>query len=139
MILGLELGGDDYVTKPFSPARAGGARQGGAAPHGSAAAGAADGAEPLRRGPLDMDVTRHRCTWDGRELVLTVTEFELLRGLLGSPGRVYSRAELVERLAGISTSPSAPSTRTSGAAQEARDAGADPIETVYGVGYRLRE
>ena len=76
-----------------------------------------------------------------RELVLTVTEFALLRSAAGLAGRVYSRAELVERAYGAaSTSPSAPSTATSGGcARSSAKRGADPIETVYGVGYRLRE
>ena len=140
-VIGLEIGGDDYVTKPFSPrelvARVKAVLRRMEAPP----PGAADGAEPLRRGPLEVDVTRHRCTWDGRELVLTATEFELLRSLMGSPGRVYSRAELVERAWGgdLHVTERTVDSHVRRLRQKFSDAGADPIETVYGVGYRLRE
>jgi two-component system OmpR family response regulator len=139
-VIGLEIGGDDYVTKPFSPrelvARVKAVLRRIEAPP----PGAAD-AEPLRRGPLEVDVARHRCTWNGRELVLTATEFELVRSLMGSAGRVYSRAELVERAWGgdLHVTERTIDSHVRRLRQKFSEAGADPIETVYGVGYRLRE
>jgi two-component system OmpR family response regulator len=139
-VIGLEIGGDDYLTKPFSPrelvARVKAVLRRVEVPPSGAAE-----EQPLRRGRLEVDVARHRCTWDGRELVLTATEFELLRSLMGSAGRVYSRAELVERAWGgdLHVTERTIDSHVRRLRQKFSDAGADPIETVYGVGYRLRE
>ena len=51
-------------------------------------------------GALEMDLGRHRCLWMQKEVILTVTEFALLQSMLGSPGRVFSRGELVDRAYG---------------------------------------
>lgn len=140
-VIGLEIGGDDYVTKPFSPRELVARVKAVLRRMAAAPPGADESTEPLRRGPLEVDVARHRCTWDGRELVLTATEFELLRSLLGAPGRVYSRAELVERAWGgdLHVTERTIDSHVRRLRQKFSDAGADPIETVYGVGYRLRE
>lgn len=95
-VLGLELGADDYVTKPFSP-RALVARvravlrraQGGLIP-----------ADVLRGGDVVLDREAHQVTVGGREVDLTPTEFDLLKVLMTTPGRVFTRAELIDRVLG---------------------------------------
>jgi two-component system, OmpR family, response regulator len=140
-VLGLELGGDDYVSKPFSPrellARVAAVLRRAA----SSEAVASDGDARIEHGELRMDLERHRCEQGGRELTLTVTEFGLLRALLSAPGRVLTRAQLVERGYGDGhyISDRTVDSHIRRLRKKLADAGADPIETVYGVGYRLRE
>ena len=95
-VLGLELGADDYVTKPFSPrtlvarVRAVLRRaQGGPTP-----------AVVLRAGDVVLDREAHRVTVGGREVDLTPTEFALLEVLMSAPGRVFTRSELLDRVLG---------------------------------------
>ncbi len=137
-VLGLELGADDYLSKSFSPrellarVRAVLRRLREPAPATAVA---------LRRGPLAMDLARHRCSWDGREVVLTVTEFALLQALLGAPGKVFSRDELVDLAwgRGHAITDRTIDSHVRRIRQKLAAVGADPIETVYGIGYRLRE
>ncbi|MDR7277084.1 response regulator transcription factor [Catenuloplanes atrovinosus] len=131
-ILGLELGGDDYVTKPFSPrelvarVRALVRR----------AAGPGDGAAVRTLGPVALDPQRRLVTVAGRPLSLTQTEFDLLGHLLRRPGRVFTREEL---LAGVWGYASPDGTRTVDVhvAQVRAKLGdaAGVIRTVRGVGY----
>jgi DNA-binding response OmpR family regulator len=87
-----------------------------------------------------LDVVRHTCEVNGRELSLTVTEFELLRALLESPGRVLSRAQLVELAYGSGHYISDRTVDSHVRRLRAKLAeAASLIETVYGVGYRLSE
>lgn len=137
-VLGLELGADDYLSKPFSPrellARVRAVLRRLREPPVAAP-------ELLRRGPLEMDLGRHRCTWDDREVVLTVTEFALLRALLAAPGRVFTRDDLVDRAwgPGHAITDRTIDSHVRRIRQKLAAVGADPVETVYGVGYRLRE
>ena len=144
-VLGLELGGDDYLTKPFSPrelsARVAAVLRRGRASQLPADPRAATRAEPaLRHGKVVLDRGRHQCWVGGRELVLTVSEFELFRVLLEAPGRVFSRAQLVEQAYGAGHYIS---DRTVDShirrLRQKLDTQAEQVETVYGVGYRLRE
>jgi two-component system OmpR family response regulator len=141
-VLGLELGGDDYVSKPFSPrelvARVAAVLRRTAAPVVPAPASEES---TLRCGGLRLDLARHRCDLGGRELVLTVTEFELLRALLSAPGRVFERRQLIERAydGDHHVTERTVDSHVRRLRKKLADAGADPIETVYGVGYRLRE
>ncbi len=139
-VLGLELGADDYLSKPFSP-RELLARVRAVLRRLREPPAAAPAPEVLRRGPLEMDLGRHRCAWGGREVVLTVTEFALLRALLGAPGRVFSRDDLVDKAwgPGHSITDRTIDSHVRRIRQKLSAAGADPIETVYGIGYRLRE
>jgi two-component system OmpR family response regulator len=144
-VLGLELGGDDYLTKPFSPrelsARVAAVLRRGrlsaVPPPPSTAAGAE---EALRYGNVVLDRARHQCRVGEQELVLTVSEFELFRALLEAPGRVFSRPQLVEQAYGAGHYIS---DRTVDShirrLRQKLGAEADLIETVYGVGYRLKE
>lgn len=138
-VLGLELGADDYLVKPFSPrellARVKAVLRRLAPPP------AEDKPQLQKRGALEMDLLRHRCTWMGKEVVLTVTEFALLQSLLAAPGRVFSRGELVDRAYGnghVITERTVDS-HVRRIRQKLAALGADPIETVYGLGYRLKE
>jgi two-component system alkaline phosphatase synthesis response regulator PhoP len=137
-IVGLELGADDYVTKPFNP-RELVARVRAVLRRSSGAAAAA--AEMLRSGPLVMDLGAHQATLDDRVLDLTPTEFELLAVLLRNPNRVLTRLELLERVQGDAYEGYE---RTVDAHIKNLRAklGDDPrqprfIQTVFGVGYKL--
>ena len=93
----------------------------------------------LRHGRLELDLDLFRATWDGREVVLTRAEFGLIRALLGYPGKVYSREELM--VAGYGDG-SVVSGRTIDShirrvRRKFQEAGGDPIATVHGVGYKV--
>ena len=98
-VVGLELGADDYVTKPFSArelvarVRAVLRRRGGGEPEEAASAA-------LEAGPVRMDVERHVVTVDGRSVQLPLKEFELLEMLLRNAGRVLTRGQLIDRVWG---------------------------------------
>jgi two-component system OmpR family response regulator len=139
-VLGLELGGDDYMTKPFSPrelvarVRAIGRR--------TREAGAAPSEEELIRvGQLEIDRSKHRVSYDGREVVLTATEMALLAALAVRPGRVFRRDELVDRAWGHDhfITERTIDSHVRRIRKKLADVGGEPLETVYGVGYRVRE
>jgi two-component system, OmpR family, response regulator len=139
-VLGLELGADDYVVKPFSP-RELVARVKAVLRRAHEAAQPVTQGEIVRHGSLELDLARHRCTWSGAELVLTVTEYGLLLAMARSPGRVFSRDELVDRAYGeghVITDRTVDS-HVRRIRKKLADRGGDPVETVYGVGYKLRE
>lgn len=138
-VLGLELGAD-YLTKPFSPhelaARVSTVLRR-VRGNGEATSAAA---KVLSHGPVQLDPGRHGCSIAERDVALTVTEFGLLRSLLEAPGRVFSRAQLVENVYGAGhyiTERTVDSHIRR--LRQKLDAHADLVETVYGVGYRLRE
>ena len=136
-ILGLELGGDDYLTKPFSPrelvARVRAVLR-------RVKPGEAPAPERmLRHGRLAVDLDRFTVAWQGREAPLTVTELGILRTLLGRPGKVYSRDELMDRAYDDSTvvADRTIDSHVRRVRSKLKALGADPIETVHGAGYRL--
>jgi two-component system OmpR family response regulator len=141
-ILGLELGGDDYMSKPFSPrelvarVRAVLRRAIPATPQEERRAER----EPrlLTRGPLELDLDAHAVRWNAQALVLTVTEFGILRTLLGYPGKVFTRDELMTgAYDGTVVSDRTIDSHVRRVRQKFEQVGADPIRTVFGVGYQL--
>ncbi|HEY3877862.1 MAG TPA: response regulator transcription factor [Trebonia sp.] len=148
-VRGLESGADDYVTKPFSPreltlrvqavlrrARAAGARADGTQADG---AGLTGPPPPLRSGRLEVDVAARRARCDGRELELTVREFDLLAFLVGNPGRAFTRAELLEQVWGWSFGDLSVITvyvRRLREKVEREPTSPVQLQTVWGVGYR---
>jgi two-component system OmpR family response regulator len=144
-VLGLELGGDDYVTKPFSPrelvarARAVLRRTGEVRDRRAASKGSSPGANTIRHGLLRLDLDRFEAYWAEQKVVLTVTEFNIVRTLLGFPGKVFTRDEL---MSGAYSSDTIVTDRTIDShvrrvRKKLADVGGEPIETVHGLGYRL--
>ena len=139
---GLESGADDYVTKPFSPreltlrVQAVLRRARAAAPDGQ---GTAATPPPVRSGLLEVDVAARRARRGGRELELTVREFDLLAFLVCHPGRAFTRAELLEHVWGWSFGDLSTITvyvrRLSEKVEQEPTAPAQ-LQTVWGVGYR---
>jgi two-component system response regulator MtrA len=135
VVVGLESGADDYVTKPFEmPVLVARVRAALRRVRGH------DAAETIRLGDVDIDVLAHRAVREGAELGLSPTEFRLLVELARAPGRVFTRDVLLERVWGYDYL--GDSRLVDMAVQRLRskvelDPG-DPklIETVRGVGYR---
>jgi DNA-binding response OmpR family regulator len=142
-VLGLELGADDYITKPFSIREFRSRVRALLRRAATVRSGETTADEVIQAGELRIDVPRRTVEVRGREVQLTFVEFELLRTLAAAPGRVFSRRQLLERLRGgadyreprtidvhvrhlrekIEQNPHAP----------------ELILTVRGVGYRFRE
>ena len=140
-VLGLELGGDDYVTKPFSPrelvARVRARLRRSAVP----AAGEGSGDGWVERGEFAVDRGGHRIRYRGQALDLTRYEFVLLEALLQRPGAILSRAQLMDR-GWDSDADSGDRTvdthvKTLRAKLRAAGAEPDPIRTHRGLGYSL--
>ena len=149
--LGLAMGADDYITKPFSQRlliarirailRRAELR---ATPPGTAADGAEEPqAAQIVRGRLSMDPARHRVSWDGKDVTLTVTEFMILEALAQRPGVVKSRNQLMDVAYqdDIYVDDRTIDSHIKRLRRKFREA--DPefkgIETLYGVGYRFGE
>lgn len=136
-LLGLSIGADDYVTKPFSP------REVVARVRTILRRTTRPPAERiLRRGGLAMDVERHHVTVDGREVRLTSIEFRLLRALLESPERVFTRDALLNRIYAHQESAVVDRAIDVHVGKVREKLGDDParprfIATVRGVGYKL--
>jgi DNA-binding response OmpR family regulator len=137
-LIGLELGADDYMTKPFSPrelvarVRAVLRRTEGLAP-----------AERIQRGDLALDRSTYIATLPAAEIALTPTEFEILATLMSQPGRVFSRGQLLVAARGVSFETYERSIdshiRNLRRKFEGADASRDYIQTVHGVGYKFAE
>ena len=144
-LMGLRLGADDYITKPFSQRllleriRALLRRNEGARAEGS-------GAPPggvLARGDLMLDETKHTCLWKGKQVQLTVTEFLLVKALALRPGMVKNRDQLIDAAYGenIYVDDRTIDSHVKRIRRKFRhtDGDFDQIETLYGIGYRYKE
>ena len=137
-IIGLEVGGDDYITKPFST------RELVARVKAMLRRVELSSTEPgpeqkvKAHAKLALDPERFEVRWDGRPVVLTVTEFGVLEALLSAPGKVYTRAELVERAYRFDNHVTERTIDTHvKRIRKKFECGQQPIETVFGLGYRL--
>ena len=138
-IVGLELGADDYVVKPFSPKelvarvravlRRTEARR--------------EPAEVIRVAGVEIDVARMRVTVDGRPVDLTATEFQLLAALAREPGRVFTRGQLLDAVHGVAfeSYERAIDAHVKNIRRKLEPSPGSPryVQTVYGVGYRFAE
>ena len=138
-IVGLEIGGDDYVGKPFSP-RELVARVKAILRRGQDSSPVSAGTGLLHHGQLTVDPNRFKACWQQRELTLTVTEFNMLHTLIEQPGRVFSRDGLMDRVYGVGrvVSDRTIDSHIRRLRAKLTEAGAsEVIETVHGLGYRL--
>ena len=139
-IVGLEIGADDYITKPFNP-REVVARVRALLRRSQADFGAA-GQVVYRVGDLQLDVDRRVLTRGELEIDLTPSEFDLMEVLMGNPGFVYTRDELVEKALGYSYEGMGRTldTHIKNLRKKIEQNPKDPdlIQTVYGIGYRFR-
>jgi two-component system response regulator ChvI len=142
-LMGLRMGADDYIKKPFSQRllieriRTILRRE-----ESRGAPGVAN-EQAMLRGPLMMDPTRHLCTWDGKQVELTVTEFMLLKALAQRPGHVKSRDQLMDAAYGenIYVDDRTIDSHIKRLRKKFKAVIDDfnHIETLYGVGYRYKE
>jgi two-component system response regulator ChvI len=144
-LFGLKMGADDFIKKPFSQRllvervkavlRRAGARDG--------TAPVQEANKVIERGKLAMDPDRHSCTWDGKPVTLTVTEFLILQSLAQRPGIVKSRDALMD--AAYDDQVYVDDRTIDSHIKRLRkkfnqvDEAFDGIETLYGVGYRFKE
>lgn len=145
-VVGLEIGGDDYLVKPFSTrellARIKVIRRRGRS-EGSASASGGEQEEWISQGNLQVNHNRFRVLYYNIEVQLTRQEFRLLELLVRQPGRVFTRDELLDRAweDGGCVTDRTIDVHIKGLRRKlvAAHEGEDPIETVRGVGYRMRE
>ena len=139
-ILGLEIGADDYITKPFNPGEVVARVRALLRRTQESSAGRST---TIQAGRVRLDVGRRLAWVEGQPVELTATEFDVLRVLLENPGYAFTRAELIERAMGY-TYEGLERTLDSHIKNLRRKIEPNPrqpylIQTVYGVGYRFGE
>ena len=141
-VAGLEMGADDYITKPFS-VREFRSRVKAALRRGNMAGRVHTGDEPIRAGDLEIDFERRSTKLGGKPVQLTYVEFEILAALAGSPGRVFTRENLLEHIWGDSTyrDPRTVDVHIRHLREKFESDSKAPeyLFTVRGVGYRFRD
>jgi two-component system response regulator ChvI len=144
-VMGLRLGADDYITKPFSQ-RLLLERIRALLRRNEAARGEGAGVPPagvITRGELVLDEARHLCTWKGKHVSLTVTEFLLVKALAARPGMVKSRDQLIDAAYGdsIYVDDRTIDSHVKRIRKKFKQTENDfqQIETLYGIGYRYKD
>jgi two-component system, OmpR family, response regulator ChvI len=145
--LGLRMGADDYITKPFSlrllTERIRAVLRRADLASGNGASANQDIEPPIERGQLVLDPARHVCTWKGERVTLTVTEFLILKSLAQRPGHVKSRDQLLDAAYddNIYVDDRTIDSHIKRIRKKFRliDPDFSQIETLYGVGYRFKE
>ena len=138
-VLGIELGADDYVVKPFSP-REVVARANAIMRRTAPRAPLIDPAATLTHGQLSLDAEGWTAHWAGAEVPLTVSEFNLLKALTAAQGRILSRDQLIDQIhgPGFAITDRTIDSHIRNLRRKFADAGGhDVVETKAGVGYRL--
>ena len=142
-ILGLRMGADDYIRKPFSQRLLLERIRALLRRHQIIDTDSEDAEPPLVQGKLVMDTSRHLCTWDGDAVDLTVTEFLIVKSLAARPGHVKSRDQLMTAAYGeniyVDDRTIDSHIKRLRKRFKAADSDFDQIETLYGIGYRYRD
>jgi two-component system, OmpR family, response regulator len=144
-VLGIELGGDDYVAKPFSPREVVARvmailRRTTSKPPVSSSPAQPASETVIYHGDLQLDPQSWQANWQGRDVTLTVTEFSILRTLVTMPGKIFSRDAIISRLhgPGFAITDRTIDSHVRNLRHKFADAGCgDLIETRAGVGYRI--
>ena len=140
-VVGLEIGGDDYVVKPFSPrellARIKAIRR--RQERAASSPAESESQSELRYGPITIDPEKFRVRVSGREIVLTAQEFKLLELLVRHPGRVFTREQVLNRAWGEGAFVADRTIDVHVKSLRKKFGKHDFIETVRGIGYRARE
>lgn len=143
VVLGLEIGADDYITKPFEMQVLMARVQALMRRQNRGGEDDGDDSQPLIRGPLTIYLLKHLATLEGRPLELTAKEFALLTLFAGHPGRNFSRGELLDRVWGIEFEgyDHTVNTHINRLRNKIESDLAHPrfIRTVWGVGYRFAD
>jgi two-component system, OmpR family, response regulator ChvI len=142
-LMGLRLGADDYITKPFSQRLLLERIRALLRRHEGRGEGGEPGGGVMVRGDLVLDETKHQCSWKGHDIALTVTEFLLVKTLASRPGMVKSREQLIDAAYGeaIYVDDRTIDSHIKRVRKKFRqsDETFNAVETLYGIGYRFRE